>query len=477
MDSQFAIHGQLHFALRRLDDLDLGRHVGIDVDMIADRPADVVPIDVGEEHRVLVVLGLPGVVGGQRQLELADGLRAGNHHRQDLQTGTIQIDPSRFDRHVGCGIDRHLRAFQRPDVALTLDRAVGQFGIGREVVVDAVDGDRGGDVEFKRVLLGRGIARRETIGRVLLKAFLARRQFATIVVGVIDTRHGHPLVDHLAVGGADQEGHLFAVAESGDRGDDRLVIVVEHAFIARRDLFNVDPRGSRHARPGPEHPRRGNEGIFRRKGQVQGEDRHHPGQHAGQVYDAAPVHRMVGRHLQQIGRRPMLHRPVDHRRDILRVRTKQKEVDETVLERWPALFDGLRGENWIDAIGQRRHQETPDEGPCAGDPDGKKPQPGQEAKSVAEDPLVQEGDNQKEEQRGCRQQHEAGSHVHQPHLPAGMLQAILDEIFVSPCPGGVFRLRTSGNYATCHDGSPYAGLLVFLTSIIDGIARSRLAFW
>ena len=38
-----------------------------------------------------------------------------------------------------------------------------------------------------------------------------------------------------------------------------------------------------------------------------------------------------------------------------------------------------------------------------------------------------------------------------------------------PCVGALFRLRTSGKGATCHDGSPLPGLLVFLPLIIDGI--------
>ena len=74
-------------------------------------------------------------------------------HRQHLQAGAIQVDPGVFDLHVGRGMDRHLRAFQGLDIALALDRAIGQFGVGREVVVDAVDDDRGRDVDFKLVLL------------------------------------------------------------------------------------------------------------------------------------------------------------------------------------------------------------------------------------------------------------------------------------------------------------------------------------
>ena len=46
---------------------------------------------------------------------------------------------------------------------------------------------------------------------------------------------------------------------------------------------------------------------------------------------------------------------------------------------------------------------------------------------------------------------------HQPDLPAGVFQPLLDEIFVSPLCRGAFRLRTSGNRATCHDGSPLPG--------------------
>ena len=76
------------------------------------------------------------------------------------------------------------------------------------------------------------------------------------------------------------------------------------------------------------------------------------------MHDAAAIDGMVDRHLQQIGRRPVFHRAIDHRRDILRVRAEQEEVDQAILERRAALLDRLRGKDRIDAIGQRRHQET-----------------------------------------------------------------------------------------------------------------------
>ena len=57
------------------------------------------------------------------------------------------------------------------------------------------------------------------------------------------------------------------------------------------------------------------------------------------MYDAAAIEGMVGRHLEQIGCRPVFHRPENHGSDILRVRAEEKEVDQTILERRAALLD------------------------------------------------------------------------------------------------------------------------------------------
>ena len=236
-------------------------------------------------------------------------------------------------------------------------------GVGREVVVDAVDEDRRRDLGFELVLRRRGVARRDAIERVLLKTAAVRRHFAAIVVRVVDAGHDEAIVDHLAVGRAEPQDHLFAVAETADLRGDLLVVVGKHDRIARADLFNVDPRGRRHARPRPEHAPRRDQGVLRREGQVEREDRDHARQHTGQVYDAAAIDGMFDRHLQQIGRGPVFHRAIHHRRDILRVRAQQEEVDQAILERRAALLDRLRGKDRIDAIGQRRHQEPPDVGP------------------------------------------------------------------------------------------------------------------
>ena len=160
------------------------------------------------------------------------------------------------------------------------------------------------------------------------------------------------------------------------------MVVVEHDLVARPDLVDVDPRGRGDARPWPEHAGRRDQGVLGREGQVERKDRDHGRQHAGQVHDAAAIDGMVDRHLQQIGRRPVFHRAIDHRRDILRMRAQQEEVDQAVLKRRPALLDGLRGKDRIDAIGQRRQQKTPGEGPCPGDPQGKEPQPGDETQPM-----------------------------------------------------------------------------------------------
>ena len=58
-DPQLTILRHRDFFLTRLVNLDVRRQVGIDVDVIADRSADAVAVDVGEKDLVAVVLGLP----------------------------------------------------------------------------------------------------------------------------------------------------------------------------------------------------------------------------------------------------------------------------------------------------------------------------------------------------------------------------------------------------------------------------------
>ena len=57
----------------------------IDVDVIADRPADIVAIGVGEQNLISVILGLPGLVRIECQRELPSGLHAAGCHGQHLQ--------------------------------------------------------------------------------------------------------------------------------------------------------------------------------------------------------------------------------------------------------------------------------------------------------------------------------------------------------------------------------------------------------
>lgn len=152
------------------------------------------------------------------------------------------------------------------------------------------------------------------------------------------------------------------------------------------------------------------------------------------------------------------------------MRAEEEEIDQAVLERRAALLDRLRGKHRIDAIGQRRQQETPAKGPRRSYPKGKKCQSGGETQPLMKDPVVQHSHGQKENERRRCQQHHAGSYFNQADLPAGVFDSLLDELFVSSLRGGIFRLRTSGNRATCHDGSLLSGLLLFLPLIIDGIA-------
>ena len=173
------------------------------------------------------------------------------------------------------------------------------------------------------------------------------------------------------------------------------------------------------------------------------------------MHHAAAIDGVVDRHLEQIGRRAVFHRAIHHRRDILRMRAEQEEVDQTILQRRAALLDRLRGEDRIDAIGHRRHHESPREGPRPGDPNGKQHQSGDEPQPMAGIP--NDPARPRPERRPAMRSPaaSAGEHVDQPDLPAGVFQSLLDELFVSSLHRGAFRLRTSGNRATCHDGSPF----------------------
>ena len=228
-----------------------------------------------------------------------------------------------------------------------------------------LDADHRRGVDFQLVLLGHSIARDDAIEDVLLKAAATLRQFAAIVVRIVGPGQDDAIIDHLAVGGADQEGNLFTVAEAGDQRGNRLVIVVEDDLVARIDVFNMDPRGSGEARPWPENPRRGDQRVLGREREVKCENCDHPGQHAGEGNDAAAIEGMIDGHLQQVGCRTVFHGAKNHGCDILLVRTQQKKVDQAVLERRAALLDRLRREDRADAISQRRHNKSPDEVPAA----------------------------------------------------------------------------------------------------------------
>ena len=155
---------------RRREERDLRRVIGQHVDRILHRVAIRPAVGAGEaEHVAGELRRLPIVAQGQHERRLRLVVVADVEHDVAAAVG-LEIDRRLFDRLVGAGVDRDLRAFDRADVAQAVDAAVGEAGVVGIVVVDSLDGDRrrgdDRDGEFERA----GVAGFDAVAEILRDA-------------------------------------------------------------------------------------------------------------------------------------------------------------------------------------------------------------------------------------------------------------------------------------------------------------------
>ena len=79
-------------------------------------------------------------------------------------------------------MDGDLGPLDRPQVALPLERLIGQAGVGGVVVGDLVDDDGRGDLHRDPIAAGLAVAGRQVILVILLQAEIARRKSALVAV-------------------------------------------------------------------------------------------------------------------------------------------------------------------------------------------------------------------------------------------------------------------------------------------------------
>ncbi len=327
------------------------------------------------------------------------------------------------------------------DVALAGDRAVGQLGVGREVVVDAVDQDRRGDLHLDVELRRGAVARHQAIRQILLKPDVPRRQRALVAVCLAGAGKGHKLIDALAVGRAGQQRDGFVRPQSGHVGRDLDRFAVEGHRIAGADVLDRHAGRRRQGRPGPQYAEGRNQGALRRDGHVQGEHRHRGGQQQAQTQHAAVVHGGLDADLRQIGGRPLLDGLVHDRQHLLAAAAEQQEIDQAVLKRAVALLDGLRGIDRADAAQHGRQDPPPERGPRRGQPTQPKHQPAAEPQAPRDHPMVQQGHYFQESQRAGRDDQPSAGDVDHFDLAAGLQQPIVDERVVAGR-----RLRSLGAF-------------------------------
>ena len=72
-------------------------------------------------------------------------------HADAAHAAARKIDLRPINRLIGRGVDCDLRAFDRSDVALPLDRVVGNARIWRIMVIHLIDDNDRGDLRFDGV--------------------------------------------------------------------------------------------------------------------------------------------------------------------------------------------------------------------------------------------------------------------------------------------------------------------------------------
>ena len=436
----------------RLDrQLHTRRKIGNDLNPVPDRAAVPAPACVGETELVRVVSGEQGVVLPHPQRELPPGRAAPGLHLQPAAPVAVQVHFRLVDVQVGRGADGDAGPLDRPDVALVLDRRVGNPRVRGVIASDAVDDDDRSDLHLDLVPPGGAVAGGQIVLGVLLRDEAVLRQVVAMAALAAGERHGDRLVDAPPVRRGVAEGHLLADVQAADLGrdgdrvaarDDRRVFLV-----ARPDLGDRHPRRRADVGPGPDHPAGRSQRALGRDQQVQAANGQNAGQNVPQAHDVRPIDDRVDGHLGQVAGRPVLKRRIHHCRQLAAGAAQQQEIDQAVLQRRPAVFDRAGSEQRVDPVDQRR-QQAHDKVPArAADQARHQQEPAPEPQSPGDQPVVQQGRRQQVDHRADGQRDQAQGHVDPLDLTPRLAELIFDKrLGLDRAPLGRGLHRRGGRY-------------------------------
>jgi hypothetical protein len=190
--------------------------------------------------------------------------------------------------------------------------------------------------------------------RVLLQTGASRRDGAAVAVAALGQGHRHGLIDALPVGRGEVQQHRLVAGQVAHLGRNLDLVAVKHDRVARLDVVDLHPRRGRDVGPGPKHPGGRNQRALRRQHQVQRPDGHDHGQGITEADYRSAVDGRFQRDLRQVGGSPLLHGPINDRRNAAPGRPQQQEVHQAVLQQRLASLDRMRGEYGVDLANQRR---------------------------------------------------------------------------------------------------------------------------